>query len=115
MQQAIKCLIVQDGIICLIDSDYIKNIEDVKDEDISISVGKDGVVVILKGDFVIPIPEAILDYMVDNENITLYTFSPANYIEEPIITIKLSRDAIIEARGIYKYSKESSINDTHRT
>ena len=100
-----KCLFVENGFICLVDGDYEKSIEDLKDEDISISFMGDGIAIILREKVIIPIPEAALDYFVDNANLTLYPFNPFNYIEKPIVTICLSRDTLVEARSIYNYSK----------
>jgi len=103
--EALKCLIFQGGIICLVDNDYIKDIEDTKTEDISIAVNQKGIALILKKILVILIPEGLIDYLIDNRDIIIYTFSPENYIEEQVMTIKLSRDALIEAKSIFKFSK----------
>ncbi len=105
LTEVLKCLIFQGGIICLVDNDYIKDIEDTKTEDISIAVNQKGIALILKKILVIPIPEELIDYLIDNRDIIIYTFSPENYIEEQVMTIKLSRDALIEAKSIFKFSK----------
>ncbi|MEI6155542.1 MAG: hypothetical protein WCQ90_15820 [Deltaproteobacteria bacterium] len=105
MLEVMKCLVVENGFICLIDGDYDKSIEDLKDEDITISFMKGRIAIILQEKVIIPIPEATLDYFVDNANLTLYPFNPLNYIEKPIVTISLSRDTMVETRSIYHYSK----------
>ncbi len=105
LTEVLKCLIFQGGIICLVDNDYIKDIEDTKTEDISIAVNQKGIALILKKILVIPIPEELIDYLIDNRDIIIYTFSPENYIEEQVMTIKLSRDALIEAKSIFNFSK----------
>jgi len=103
--EALKCLIVKDGLIYLIDKDYAEKVSNISSDDVSINVMEQGVAVILKYEITIHVPEEILDYVVENRNITLYTFAPGSFIEEPVITIVLSRDALIEARSIYRYSK----------
>ena len=105
MLEVMKCLVVENGFICLIDGDYAKTIEDLKDENIAISVMEGGLAIVLKEKVIIPIPEVMLDYFVDNANLTLYPFNPLNYIENPIVTISLLRDTIVEARSIYYYSR----------
>lgn len=108
MVEAIKCLIVQDGIISLIDGDSTTKIVGINEKDVSISIYDGGIVVVLKGEIVIPIPEEIIDYFIDNSTITVYPFSPANFMEKPIVTVNLSRDAIVQAKSIYCYSKEKT-------
>jgi len=109
MLQAFKCFIVKNGLICLIDSDYAKRmaISDLKSDDICASLVDNGVAIVIKNDFIIPIPEDMIDYVVDNPDIVLYSFDPANYIEKPIITINVSRDAMIEVKGMYNYAKSA--------
>ena len=103
--QAIKCLIFQEGLIYLVDNNHLRNLENLRTEDISVSSTKNGIAIILKNYMVLPIPEELLDYIIDNRNITLYTFSAENYIEEPVITFSLSKNALIEARSIFKFLK----------
>ena len=108
--QAIKCLIVQEGLVYLVDNNHLRDLENLRIEDISISNTKDGIAIILKKNMVLPIPEELFDYIIDNRNITLYTFSPENYIEEPVITFCLSKDVLIEAKSIFKFSKNLAEN-----
>ena len=105
MLEVIKCLVVENGFICLIDGDYEKSIEDLKDEDIYISLMEGGIAIVLQEKVIIPIPESALDYFVDNANLTLYSFNPFAYIEKPIVTINFTRDTIFEAKSVYHYSK----------
>jgi len=105
MLEVMKCLVVENGLICLVDGDYEKSIDDLKDDDITISFMEGGLAIVLQEKVIIPIPEATLDYFVDNANLTLYPFNPLNYIEKPIVTICLSRDTMVEARSIYHFSK----------
>lgn len=109
MLEVMKCLVVENGFICLIDGDYEKSIEDLKDEDISVSLIDGGIAIVLQKKVIIPIPEAALDYFVDNANLTLYPFNPLNYMEKPIVTINFTRDTIFEAKSIYHYSKPSEL------
>ena len=106
MVEAIKCLKVRAGIISLVDGDSMTKIERVEENDVSISVYDEGIAVVLKGEIVIPIPEEMIDYIIDNSNITLYPFTPHSYLEKPIITINLTRDVIVKAKSIFDYTKK---------
>ncbi len=106
MYEALKCLPVNQGILCLIDSGAIKKIGNIRVEDVSIEVRRYGISAIIREQIAIRIPETLLDYIVENRNISLYTFSPDRYIEEAVATIELSRDSIIKAKSVYEFSND---------
>ncbi len=107
MQQAFKCLMVKDGLICLIDAEYAKTlkVDDLKSGDAYVTAYDKGIAIVVKDDFIIPVPDDMVEYIIDNPNIVLYSFDPACYIEKPIITIGVSRDALIESKGMYNFMK----------
>jgi len=109
MQQAFKCFIVKNGLICLIDADYAKQLKvvDLKSEDVYVTAFDKGIAIIIKDDFIIPMPDDddMVEYIINNPNIVLYSFDPASYIEKPIITIDVSRDALVESKGMYNLMK----------
>jgi hypothetical protein len=110
MIYALKALFVKDGLICMVDRGYADWLLDIKSEDILVDVADDGLVVVLENqekpenNIILPIPEELIDYVIDNRRITVYTFSEG-YIERPVINIDLLRDTLIEARSIYLYKK----------
>jgi hypothetical protein len=110
MQQAFKCLMVKDGLICLIDADYAKRlkVDTLKSEDVYVTAFDEGIAIVVKDDFIIPVPDDMVEYIINNPNIVLYSFDPASYIEEPIITISVLRDALIECKGMYSLMKSRS-------
>jgi len=100
MKTAIKCLVVSDGFICLVDRKELEDLGEVEKKDVVMEAGPGGLVIKLK-DVCIPIPVDYVDYLVENRNISIYPFG-LDYVEEPVITLELSRDAIIEARAVLK-------------
>ena len=111
---AIKCLKVSGGIIALSDLTGI-NISDINKNDISIKLVNYGLIVNIK-DIKIFVPESYIDYIVNNRKITLYSMGPDKYIEDPVISVELSKDSLIEARGIYNFwKKEGKIENEKET
>ncbi|MDA8239178.1 MAG: hypothetical protein M0Z67_02275 [Nitrospiraceae bacterium] len=104
---AYKVLIVSNGIIVLADITE-DDVVQVKSADVMIGMNTSGLV-IKAAHFHIPIPESVLDFLIDNRNITIYPFSSRNYVEEALLNIALSREAIIEARGIYNFWKKNNV------
>jgi len=100
-----KCLKVDDGILALvsIDSTFIKNITD---NDISIHVADYGLMVKIK-DIEVPIPESLIAYLMQNRTITIYPLTMDNYIEEPLLSVTIKPESLIEAKGIYNFWKNS--------
>ncbi len=107
MVESLKCLTVEKGYIALVDGEHAEAVRDIRDEDISVLITEKGIAVGLKDTVFISIPEEELDYFVDNSNITVYPFS-INYVEEPVVTVSLLRDTVVEARSIYHFNKTKS-------
>lgn len=103
---AYKILVVENGLIVLADIDGIDTPRLTKD-DVKIEINTTGFVIKVD-ELSITIPERVIDFFLENRTITLYPFSPENYIEEPALIIELSREAIIEARGVFTFWKKSN-------
>ena len=103
---AYKVLIVSNGIIVLADITE-DDAAQIKATDVAISMNSAGLV-IKAAHLHIPIPENIMDFLADNKNITIYPFSSVKYVEEAILGIVISREAIIEARAIYNFWKKTN-------
>ena len=117
---AYKILLVENGLIVLADIDSIDTSKLTKN-DVRIEIIATGFVIKVD-ELSIAIPERIIDFFLENHMITLYPFSAENYIEEPAISIELSREAIIEARGVFTFWRKSiaasqgaSIDSAHCT
>ena len=103
---AYKILVVENGLIVLADIDGIDTPRLTKD-DVKIEINATGFVIKVD-ELSIVIPERVIDFFLENRTITLYPFSAENYIEEPAISIELSREAIIEARGVFTFWRKNS-------
>ncbi len=112
MHHAIKCLPVDQGILCLVDRDALMDMGEIRPDDVSINIiPQKGIAVVVKEKLAVPVPEEMLDYMVENRNVSLYTFTPSLdcYVEQPVAAIELSRDAMIKAKSVYQFSKEGRV------
>ena len=110
------CHSAQDGIIVTIPpvykGDYFKNI---CSKDVAITVEGYGLKVTIK-DIVVPIPEFMIDYFVDNRTVTIYLGDPERYMWEAEYAVELPKDDIVEARGVYKHmQKVSNGNNATKT
>jgi len=80
-----------------------KNIVDIFVDDAGLRISYQGATIIL--------PEDMLDYFVENNNITIYPGKnnpDFSYLLSPIVTLEIQKESLIEARAIFKYKK--SIN-----
>jgi hypothetical protein len=110
---AFKILIVQNGLIVLSDITG-DNVSKLTKKDVQINIVSSGLS-IRAGELSITIPENIIDFFLEHPTITIYSFSAQNYIEEAIFSIDLSRESIIEARGIYNYWKKANLTAAQQT
>lgn len=100
---AYKCLKAQDGIIVLVDlAEY--DITTICDKDVSINLADYGLLIRI-GSIEIPIPELLIDFILENRNIIIYNSGVENYVEGPSLWIELARESLIEAKGIYNFWK----------
>jgi len=103
---AYKVLVVSGGIIVLADIAE-DDVTKLKAADIVIDMNSSGLVI--KAAYLhIPLPEHMLDFLLENRSITIYPFSSVKYVEEAILGIVISREAIIEARAIYNFWKKTN-------
>lgn len=103
---AYKILVIENGLIVLADIGGIDMSRLTKD-DVNIEINATGLVIKVD-ELSIAIPERVIDFFLENRTIMLYPFSAENYIEEPVLSIELSREAIIEARGVFTFWKKSN-------
>ena len=103
---AYKVLIVSNGLIALADTDGY-DVSKIAKEDINIEINIAGFMIHV-GELLIAIPEHIIDFFLESRAITIYPFSVNNYIEEAVLSIELSRESIIEARGVFTFLKKSN-------
>jgi hypothetical protein len=94
------CLKVKNGIIALVDGsiDGIKsannNIEiEVKDYGVDLDIGN----------ITIPLPEVLLDYLIENPMIVIYQVGINSYVVEPALVINLDKTKLTEIKGVFNY------------
>jgi hypothetical protein len=100
-----KCLKVSGGILALADLNP-SNIPDITEKDVSINLVDYGLLIKI-GLVEVPIPEALFEFIIENRRITIYPWGADNLIEEPALAIQVSKEALIEAKGIYCFWKKS--------
>ena len=59
-------------------------------------------------EIVVPIPEFMLEFVIDNNAITFYRADNEEYMWEPLLSVEIPRDGLIEARGAYKFIQNSN-------
>lgn len=104
----LHCLRAEGGIIAPV---YMKEAVPLKitEKDISLKVRDYGIDVKIK-DLLIPIPEYILDYFVENSRITLYLADDSVYFWESVLAVEIPKVSLIEAKGIYRYKRKNQGN-----
>lgn len=106
---AYKCLKVLNGIVALVDlTGY--DVLGISSDDISIHLTEYGLLIKILN-IEIPIPESLFDFILENSNITIYPAGIENYIEEPVLSIEISKESLIEARGIYSFWKKAELKE----
>lgn len=102
---AYKCLKVKDGIIALLDlTDF--NISGIMNNEVSINLADYGFLIKIR-ELEIPIPESLFDFIFDNRVITIYRTGIEKYVEAPVVSIELSKESLIEAKGMYSFWKKT--------
>lgn len=105
-----NCLRAANGVIISVpplhETGYLKA---VSEKDISISVTDYGLEVHIR-EIVIPVPEYIIDFLAENPTVTVYLADPSQYMWEPEFAVELSKEGIVEARGVYKHLKRAEKN-----
>jgi hypothetical protein len=103
---AFKCLKVAGGVLVLVNTDNTTSLKNITDHDVSICIAEYGLLIKIK-DIEIPIPESLMEYFMQNRTITIYPLTMDNYVEEPLLSVTIRPESLIEARGIYNFWKRS--------
>ena len=104
----LHCMKAEGGIIVPVYMEETVSFNKVTDKDISVSVRDYGIDVKIR-DLVIPIPEYMLDYFVENGTITLYLADDSVYLWEPILTVEIPKNKLVEANGIYRFMRKKGV------
>lgn len=105
----LHCLKSEGGIIAPVYIEGTESFNKVTDKDLSVSVKDYGIDVRIK-DFVIPIPEFMLEYFVENGKITLYLADDSVYLWEPVLAVEIPKNKLVEANGIYRFMRKKGAN-----
>jgi hypothetical protein len=94
------CLKVKNGIIALVDG----SIEGIKsaNNNIEVEVKEYGVNLGI-GNVTIPLPEVLLDYLIENPMIVVYQVGINSYVVEPELVINLDKTKLTEIKGVFHY------------
>ena len=103
MEVVCNCLRVRGGIIALVTTVELEKAKGFSADRVSISVKSYGLDILLDDVVIIPIPEFMLGFFVENTTIWLYRADDTEYLWEPLLTIEIPKEEIIEAKGAYKF------------
>ena len=107
MELVHNCLRVEGGIIVPVYNVEPETVKRLSGSSVLISVKSYGLDVRID-DVVVPIPEFMLEFVIDNNTITLYRANNQEYLWEPLLSIEVPRDDLIEARGAYKFVQSAN-------
>lgn len=106
----LHCLKAEGGIIAPVYMEEgIESFKKVTDKDVSVSVKDHGIDVKIK-ELVIPIPEYMLDFFVENGTITIYLADDSVYLWEPILAVEIPKNKLVEVNGIYRFMRKKGGN-----
>jgi hypothetical protein len=108
MELVCNCLKVHGGIIALVRAVEPEKAKSLSTDHISISVKSYGLDVLLDDAVIIPIPEFMLGFFLENSTIWIYHTDEMEYLWEPFLTIEIPKEEIIEAKGAYKFIQSGS-------
>jgi len=111
MELVHNCLKVQGGIVVPVYSVEPETMRRFAGKSVVISVKSYGLEVRID-EIVVPIPEFMLEFVVDNNTITFYRADNEEYMWEPLFSIEIPRDELIEARGAYKFIQTTNSGET---
>ena len=106
MEIADNCFKAQGGIIVPIYDIEPEAVRHLSKDHISISVKNYGVDVLLR-EIIVPIPEFMLDFFIDNNTITLYSAYNGEYLWEPVAAVEIPKRDLLEAKGAYKFMRSN--------
>ncbi len=107
MELVHNCLRVQGGIIAPVYNLEPEEVKRSSGSSILVSVKGYGLEVRID-EIVVPIPEFMLEFVIDNNSITFYRADNEEYMWEPLFSVEIPRDDLIEARGAYKFIQSSN-------
>ena len=108
MELVRNCLKVQGGIIVPVYNVEAEEVKRLSGSGILVSVKSYGLEVRID-EIVVPIPEFMLEFVIDNNAITFYRADNDEYMWEPLLSVEIPRDDLIEARGAYKFIQNSNL------
>lgn len=108
MEVVRNCLRVRGGIVALVRDVEPEKAKGFSTDHVSISVKSHGLDILLDDAVIIPIPEVMLDFFLENSTIWLYRADDTEYLWEPLLAIEIPKEEIIEAKGAYKFIRSSS-------
>ena len=104
MKRIDKCFIVNGGLLVIVEPLEGEKTPTMKKVSAQLAVEERGLVVFL-GDYAIPLPEDMFDYITENRLVTIYQLNGNRYLHTPTVSIELEKDTLIEAKAIYRYHK----------
>ena len=107
MELVRNCLKVQGGIIVPVYNVEQEAVKRLSEGSILLSVKSYGIEVRID-EIVVPIPEFMLEFVIDNNAITFYGADNEEYMWEPLLSVEIPREGLIEARGAYKFIQNSN-------
>ena len=113
MELVHNCLRVQGGIIVPVYNVEPEAVKRLSGGSIIVSVKSYGLEVRID-EIVVPIPEFMLEFVIDNSTITFYGADSAEYLWEPLLSVKIPREDLIEARGAYKFIQSTNSEKSKR-
>jgi hypothetical protein len=111
MELVHNCLKVQGGIIVPVYNVEPELLKRLSGSSILISVKSYGLEMRID-EIVVPLPEFMLEFIIDNNTITFYRADNAEYLWEPVLSVEIPRDDVIEAKGAYKFVQSRNSGET---
>ncbi|MFQ5484358.1 MAG: hypothetical protein ACE5DO_03385 [Desulfobacterales bacterium] len=102
-----KLLKVADGLIGLVNTDRV-DLPVIAAGDVEILVTGYGALFKAKN-MEIPIPETVLGHLINTGTIIIYCSGDEFYLSEPALALEISREALIEVRGIMNFQKNNIV------
>ena len=107
MELVHSCLKVQGGLIVPVYNIEPEAVKRLSGSNIIISVRSYGLELRID-EIVVPIPEFMLEFIIGNNIVTFYRADTAEYLWEPLFSMEIPRDDLIEARGAYKFIQSAN-------
>lgn len=114
MELVRNCLKVQGGVVVPVYNVEPETIARLPGSSVFISVKSYGLEVRID-EIIFPIPEFMLDFIIDNNTVTFYRAENAEYLWEPLFSMEIPRDDLMEARGAYKFIQSANSRKDEET